>query len=111
MFSKAVEAEERVAKHWCAHGWRLLTKNYRGVGFEIDLILQKGSTISFVEVKARKYLGAWQLTDFISSKKRESLQRGAHHYLHYKRPKASNFRYDLCLVVGSKITTIPNVIT
>lgn len=45
---------ETLAILWLgAKGYRLLTRRFGGKGGEIDLIMKRGRTIAFVEVKAR----------------------------------------------------------
>ncbi len=44
-------AEDAVARHYCAKGYEVLARRWRGQGGEIDLILGYGSECVFVEVK------------------------------------------------------------
>jgi putative endonuclease len=43
---------------WCLRlkGWRLLARRYKCAAGEIDLIMRKGGTTAFIEVKARATL-------------------------------------------------------
>jgi putative endonuclease len=56
-------------------GYRPLARRYAASGGEIDLIVRRGGTIAFVEVKARGSLDAAR--DAISARKRERLSRAA----------------------------------
>lgn len=47
------EAEERAAAYLEKLGYRVLQRNYRCRGGEIDLVALDGATLVFVEVKAR----------------------------------------------------------
>lgn len=102
--------EERVARYWQSNGWLILAKNYRGRGFEIDLIVQRGGTLVFVEVKARQYSGDWQLHEFITEQKRRSLQRGAEQFIAEYHPEADCYRFDLCLLLGGELTVITDIL-
>jgi putative endonuclease len=47
------EAEERAAAYYRALGYRLLERNFRCKRGELDLVLQRGERLLFVEVKGR----------------------------------------------------------
>ncbi len=51
-------AEARAAWLMRARGYRVLARRYRTRGGEIDLIVRRGRTIAFVEVKHRATLAA-----------------------------------------------------
>ena len=50
MNSKGQEAEEIAAKYLKAQGLKLITSNYRSRFGEIDLIMQDGESLVFIEV-------------------------------------------------------------
>lgn len=84
-----------------------LRRNYRGIGFEIDLIMGKGACLYFVEVKYRAKLDPdilGNIESLCSYKKRQSLQKGASHFLTYSNQTdpttAVTYRIDLALVTG-----------
>jgi putative endonuclease len=59
---------ERLALAWLlAKGYRPLARRYVAAGGEIDLIMRRGRTIAFVEVKAR---GTMALTSIEAGKRR-----------------------------------------
>jgi putative endonuclease len=51
--AKGAAAEALAARHLADHGLRLLGRNFRVRGGEIDLICQDGDTTVFVEVRRR----------------------------------------------------------
>lgn len=50
-WSQGLAAEDSVARDYLARGVRQLARRWRGRSGEIDLVLQDGPTIVFVEVK------------------------------------------------------------
>ena len=56
-------------------GYRLLARRYAASGGEIDLIVKRGDTIAFVEVKARGMMDNAMVA--ISAQKRERFSRAA----------------------------------
>ena len=104
-------SEDKVADRWKEQGWNILARNYRGTGFEIDLIAHKKNTVSFIEVKARTQLGVWSLSEFITKKKSASIRRGALHFITHQAPDANHYRFDLCLLTANgKMTVIPDIL-
>ena len=70
--------------HWAEHvalailvlkGYRLLARRYSASGGEIDLIVKRGDTIAFVEVKGRGAMDNALIA--ISAQKRERFSRAA----------------------------------
>ncbi len=70
-------------KYLQKNGFEILQTNFRGTGFEIDIIARKKRCLHFVEVKYRKsYTGsAWQFEQLNMDKKLGFIKRGAHAYL------------------------------
>lgn len=84
-------------------GWRILARNYRGPGYEIDLVVADPGTLIFVEIKYRKHsLEGAELSGLIGSGKRKSLYRGARAFLsrlpHGCLPDV--LRFDLAFLYG-----------
>ena len=53
-FHKGLSAEDLVARHYQAQGYRIAHRRWRGAGGEIDLICQRDDGFVFVEVKASR---------------------------------------------------------
>ena len=58
-------------------GWTLLERNYRAGRKEVDLVMRRGQTVAFVEVKARKGVGFGHPLEAITAKKQREVGRVA----------------------------------
>ncbi len=80
-------------------GWRLVTRNYRCRGGEIDLIMRdRAEVLVFVEVRARTRSDFGGAADSITRAKRRRLMLAARHYL-LRRP-ATRCRFDVVAFDG-----------
>jgi putative endonuclease len=87
--------EERAAGHLTRAGYRILARNARAAGVEIDLVAARGDLVVFVEVKTRRshaYGGAFAAVD---ARKQARLARGAAAWLREHRPHARRARFDV----------------
>ncbi len=90
-------AEEIVARHYAGAGHALLETRWRGKGGEIDLILQDGEGLIFVEVKkARDFAVAAQR---ITQRQIARICSAASEYLgRMPRGQLTDVRFDVALV-------------
>ena len=71
---------ERIALVWLlAKGYRPLARRYSAAGGEIDIIVRRGGTVAFVEVKARGSMEA--ALQSIDAQKRRRFGRAARAWL------------------------------
>lgn len=83
-----LQAEQRACDYLCQQGLQLLGKNYRCKAGEVDLIMQDGEYLVFVEVRARsyRYYGGGEYSVTLSKKRK--LTKAVTHYL------VSHGKYD-----------------
>lgn len=74
-------AESLAAAHLEAAGLRLLARNYRCRGGELDLVALAGRTLVFVEVRLRGSAAFGGAAESITAKKRRRVILAASHYL------------------------------
>ncbi len=74
-------AEARAEAYLKERGYQLIRRNYRSGPREIDLIMQVGCTVVFVEVKARSGTGYGTPAEFVTLAKRRLLTLAAEAYL------------------------------
>jgi len=73
--------EERAKAYLEAQGYKVLRQNYRSGPREIDLIMQVGCTVVFVEVKSRSKTDYGTPAEFVTRAKRRLLTLAAEAYL------------------------------
>ena len=74
-FARGKVAEAKALALLMLKGYRPLARRYAAVGGEIDLIMARGGTIAFVEVKARPQVDV--ASEAIGARKRERFSRAA----------------------------------
>jgi putative endonuclease len=78
-------------------GYRLLKKRYRTPVGEVDLIVSKGQSLVFVEVKARRQ--ATQLAEAITQNQQMRIMRAAEYFIAcHPRYHTYNMRFDVVWV-------------
>jgi len=95
-------AEERAAAHLTALGFRILKRNLRGPGGEIDIVARDRDTIVFVEVKARASHAYGSALGAVDARKRGRIRAVADDYLQFFAPTA-RARFDVVTVEGDHI--------
>jgi putative endonuclease len=101
-----VAAESRVLERLVSEGWELLDRNWRCKAGELDLVVAKGETLAFVEVKALEDVDGpddWQPEVAVAPAKRQKLARAARLWLITNEARAQGLfpRFDVVTVAGS----------
>ena len=78
-------------------GWRVLARNWRGAGGELDVVVARGDTLAFCEVKTRGDAAA--LAETLTALQRARIARAAEAFL-ASRPDLAGMvaRFDLITV-------------
>ncbi len=74
-------AEQWVMRYLQQQGLQLLAQNYRCRFGEIDLIMQDGATLVFVEVRLRRHAAFGGAAASIDARKQQRIIHTAQHYL------------------------------
>ena len=93
--SLGIEGEARAARHLEWRGWRILARNTRAAGVEIDLVAQRAGVLAFVEVKTRRSRSAGAPEEAVDARKQARLVRGATGWLREHRVRARRLRFDV----------------
>jgi putative endonuclease len=89
------EGEARAATHLKRRGYRIVARNVRAGGVEIDLIARRGSWTIFIEVKTRRSRRTGLPEEAVDARKRARLVRGAAAWLHEHARTGTRVRFDV----------------
>ncbi len=97
-YQQGQKGEDLAAAYLLLKGYKVLERNYRVPQGEIDLILLKGDTLVFVEVKTRRSGGKGTPQEAVSPRKVKRLSAAAAVYL--SRQTRSNVlcRFDVVAI-------------
>jgi putative endonuclease len=94
-------AGERCAAEYLARrGYRVVARNVRAEGVEIDLVALRGGVCAFVEVKTRRGTSRGAAVEAVDGRKRERLVRGARAWLRARRASQLRARFDVISVAA-----------
>ena len=94
-----VRPEELTAQFLKSKGYAVESRNYRGAGGEIDLVVRRGNELVFVEVKSSRNGSLGSPEDRVRHQKRRHLVRAARHYIQ-QLASDSSFRFDVVAIIG-----------
>lgn len=102
--------ENTTAKFLSRCGYKILEKNFRIKGGEVDIIAEKNDTLVFVEVKSRTSTEYGTGEEAVTYTKKKRLIRAAKAYLRYKGADR-NCRFDVISILfnGRKIKEINHI--
>ena len=95
-------AEDRAASFLVERGLKIIERNYRCRFGEIDLVAREGSTVVFVEVRARASDAFGGAAASITHAKRRKLLATARYYLRCHGAREAACRFDVVLLTGAE---------
>lgn len=95
--AKGAVGEDRAVAWLRGRGYRVLARNVRNAGGELDLVAQDGDTLCFVEIKARASTAFGGAVAAVDWKKRGKLVRAARAYLS-REPWDGPCRFDVLAI-------------
>lgn len=98
--------EVRAERELSARGWRILARNVRIPGAEIDLIAEDGEVIAFVEVKTRSRADGVMGREAVTAAKQRRICRGALDYMRRNGLMERQARFDVMEIQGERVTYI-----
>ena len=110
-------AGEGIARrHLEERGYALRQANYRCPWGEVDLVMERGDTVVFVEVRTKRSSAFGTPEESVTAAKRKRLTATAYHYLQ-EREIDVPFRIDLVAIVldrrgaVQRVTHLENAVT
>lgn len=109
MNNKGKIYEEKAKKFLIEQGIKILDRNFYSKYGEIDIIVEDGENIVFIEVKYRKNLNFGFPEESIDKRKRGKILKTANYYLKVKKLENKKVRFDSILFLDKKIKWIKNI--
>ena len=92
--------ERAAERHLKRCGYRIVARNFRAAGAEIDLIAMEGETLVFVEVKTRSGDSAGAPVDAVDQRKQDRMRRAAEVFAARSRAGDRLMRFDVVAITS-----------
>lgn len=90
--------ERAAEKYLKRNGYRIVARNFRAAGAEIDLVAIDGDTLVFVEVKTRRSRAAGAPEEAVDERKQIRMRRAAEAFSAQYRVGDKDLRFDIVAV-------------
>lgn len=100
--------EDLSAAWYEARGYRVVARNWRCSGGELDLVLRRGATVVFCEVKTRTSLAFGSPLEAVTPLKQRRIRRLAAAWLHESPGHATDVRFDVAGVLDGTVEVVQN---
>jgi putative endonuclease len=98
---------ETLAARWYeAHGYTVVSRNWRCRDGELDLVLAQGRALVFCEVKTRTSTAYGSPAEAVTRTKQLRLRRLAMRWLDEHEVRPSAMRFDVAGVIGNNVEVI-----
>lgn len=97
--------EDLALKHLLEKGYQLLSRNFRFKHLEIDLIMQDGDKLVFVEVKTRQTAEIGEPYLAVTRTKQKQIIKVANHYI-IENDLHNESRFDIVSIVHNSYRTV-----
>ena len=99
--------EEAAAEWYSAHGYAVVARNWRCREGELDLVLRRGATYVFCEVKARTSDAFGAPVEAVGREKQARVRRLAARWLSEAAPRpAAEVRFDVASVLDGTVSIL-----
>ena len=97
-------SESRARRHYRLRGYRILGANVWIAGYELDLVVRRGRSLAFVEVKSKTGTGFGTPEEMVTPEKQRRIRRAAQAWL-ARNPEHAGcaIRFDVVAERASKL--------
>ena len=99
--------EDEAAAWYRARGYTIVDRNWRCREGELDLVVARGRTLVFVEVKNRRTDRFGTPAEAITPRKQQRLRTLARRYLEATGARPRSLRFDVIAILGGHLEVIP----
>src|SRR3989442_11346340 len=100
---RGLAGEQQAIQYLLSRGWHIVAHRFRVGHTEIDLIVQQGSLVAFVEVKARRGDAFGSPLEAVTGAKRRGLGKAARGWGGRYRPPAGGSRFGCIAFAGGQL--------
>src|SRR5258708_18883381 len=93
--------ERAAEKYLRRNGYRIVARNFRAAGAEIDLVAMDGETLVFVEVKTRRTRDAGAPEEAVDERKQKQIRRAAERFATRYRADDGTMRFVIVAIDAS----------
>jgi putative endonuclease len=93
--------ERAAEKYLRRSGFRIVARNFRAAGAEIDIVAMDGDTLVFVEVKTRRSRDAGAPEEAVDERKQKQIRRAAEIFATRYRADEVEMRFDIIAIDAS----------
>ena len=101
-------AETQAMQYLEQKGYKVLLRNFRATGGEIDIVALQKNTLIFVEVKQRRSQSFGGPQAAVTVAKQHKIARAALQFLKQKKLPYTDIRFDVICILPGKIEHIEN---
>ena len=98
--------EDAVAAWYVSHGYEVVERNWRCKAGELDLILRRGRTFVFCEVKTRTSDAFGAPVEAVTRTKQVRLRHLAARWLEHAPVRPTEIRFDVASVLAGEIEVL-----
>ena len=92
------DGEALAASYLRRLGYKIIEKNYRCRQGEVDLIVERSKTVTFVEVKTRRSVDAVSPRELVTLPKQRHISKAAQHFLASRRLTDTNADFGVLII-------------